>query len=255
MSGTTLSWALPTLQPGELATLAYTVTIDDDAVNQTLRNVATPGRGGECVRADEMENLRQRGSPAVAADIAMAADVALAAEPEVCSTSHFTPEWTLSKSSDPASGSKVQPGSTVSYTLTASNVSNGVVEAATATDDLTAVLNHATLVQPLPAGASLSGSTLTWTVPTLDPGDSATLSYRVRLDDDAWDTSITNVVTPSDGGRCVASCTTNHLTPPKPNNPNLPDTGGPALAAIGVGLALLVGGGGLMLWSRRRKTD
>ena len=258
VSGTTLSWALPILQPGDLVTLSYTVTIDDDAINQTLRNVATPGRGGECVRADEMENLRQRGSPAAAADIAMAADVALAAEPEVCSTSHFTPEWTLSKSSDPTSGSTVRPGDTVSYTLTATNVSNAVVSGAVATDDLSAVLAHASVNETLPADAALSGSTLTWQVPTLDPGDSATLTYRVTLDDDAWDTSITNVVTPDDDGRCIDSCTTNHNTPPKPSEPdepNLPNTGGPALAVVGIGLALLIGGGGLMLWTRRRKVN
>ena len=49
VTGTTLTWAVPTLQPGASATLVYTVTVNAGAFNQTLGNVATPGPGGECV--------------------------------------------------------------------------------------------------------------------------------------------------------------------------------------------------------------
>jgi large repetitive protein len=151
----------------------------------------------------------------------------------------------------------VRPGARVTYTLTATNVSRAVVKGATATDDLTAVLAHASL-DAVPAGATLTGTTLTWRIPELKPGQVARLTYRATLDDDASGARVTNVVTPSDPGRCVQACTTVHNTPPKPTEPNepgLPSTGGPTLVAVGVGLALLVVGGGLVLWSRRRKEE
>ena len=94
---------------------------------------------------------------------------ALAAEDPICETTHQTPGWTLEKSSDPASGSTVQPGSSVTYTLTATNDSEGVVTGAVATDDLSDVLNHASL-DAVPEGATLTGTTLTWNIPELEPG-------------------------------------------------------------------------------------
>ena len=243
VSGTTLTWNVPTLQPGESATLSYTVTVNADAFNQTLHNVATPGVGGACVPFVPLGELGQ-------------AELALTAldDSEVCETTHDTPGWTLAKSSDPASGSTVQPGSTITYTLTATNVSNGVVSGATATDDLSAVLDHGTL-DSVPSGATLSGTSLTWQIPELQPGDEATLTYSVTLHGDAFDVRVANVVTPGRGGRCIEACTTDHQTPPKPHEPNLPNTGGPGLAVVGLGVALLVGGGALMLRSRRRRGE
>ncbi len=245
LSGTTLTWAIPTLMPGASEQLSYTVTVNDDATNQTLHNVVTPGTGGNCVPIEPQSFPAQR----AAAIVSAAAD-----DPPACETTHFTPAWTLAKTSDPTSGSTVQPGSTISYTLTATNVADdATLTGATATDDLSQVLDHGSLVS-VPTGATLSGTTLTWQIPDLAPGASATLTYQVKLDSDAWDVTLTNVATPH-GGQCVESCTTEHKTPPKPHEPNLPNTGGPTLAVVGVGLALLLGGGGLMLWSRRRKAD
>ena len=175
-------------------------------------------------------------------------------DPEVCETTHYTPEATLAKSSEPPSGSTVQPGDTITYTVTATNVSNAVVSGATATDDLSDVLAHGTL-DSVPSGTTLSGNILTWHIPDLQPGDEAILTYSVTLDDDAYDVHITNVVTPGSGGRCVQACTTNHTTPPKPPGPHLPNTGGPALAIVGVGLVLLIGGSALLLSRRRRRVE
>ncbi|GAA3617795.1 hypothetical protein GCM10022236_20030 [Microlunatus ginsengisoli] len=254
LSGTMLTWNVPTMAPDAIETLAYTVTVNDDALGQTLRNLAAPNPSGECVPAGDLRNLRA----------AVVGDVRAAADPEVCSTSHYTPEWTLAKTSDPASGSTVNPGSTVAYTLTATNTSDAVVRGATATDDLSAVLNHATLEQQLPGGATLSGTTLTWAIPDLAAGESTTLTYRITLAEDAYDTTIENVVTPGRNGHCAESCSTEHDTPPTPVPPtptptppphqtDLPNTGGPELATVGVGLALLVAGGTLLLWNRRRR--
>ena len=245
VSGNTMTWTIPTLSDTE--TVTYTVRVNADAYGVTLANVVT-GSGSETCPAPGDETLAVQ-----------AAAVTAAADDDQCDTVHYTPEWELTKTSDPAPGSTVQPGSTITYTLTATNTSdNATLSGATATDDLSDVLKHGTLVS-VPADATLDGTTLTWQIPDLAPGESATLMYQVRLDDDAWNVTVTNVATPGNGGECPpAECTTDHKTPPKPhepNQPNLPNTGGPALATVGLGLALLVGGGGLMLWSRRRKAD
>ena len=137
LTGTTLTWTIPELQPDATATLVYTVTVNADAFNVTIGNVATPGPGGECV--------------------------------EDCDTEHFTPGWNFTKSSDPVSGSTVQPGGKVTYTLVATNTSQAIVTDAVVIDDLSDVLDNATL-DSVPDGATLTGTTLTWTVPTLQAG-------------------------------------------------------------------------------------
>jgi len=255
LHGTTLTWTLPELQPDDVATLSYTVTVNSDALGQTLHNVATAGPAGFCVAAGDLGSLKAGAARAAGLTGARAAAI----EPEVCETTHVTPDWTLTKSSNPASGSTVQPGGVVTYTLTVHNTSDAVVSAAAASDDLSEVLDHATLRQPLPAGATLSGTTLTWAVPTLPPGASARLSYAVTVASDAYDATLTNVVTPGGYGHCVDSCTTTHRTPkkpvpPPPPPPPLPNTGGPSLVPAGVGVALLLAGGWLVAWSRRRRT-
>jgi fimbrial isopeptide formation D2 family protein/uncharacterized repeat protein (TIGR01451 family) len=176
LNGTTLTWTLPELQPDDVATLSYTVTVNSDALGQTLHNVATAGPAGFCVAAGDLGSLKAGAARAAGLTGARAAAI----EPEVCETTHVTPDWTLTKSSNPASGSTVQPGGVVTYTLTVHNTSDAVVSAAAASDDLSEVLDHATLRQPLPAGATLSGTTLTWAVPTLPPGASARLTTRSR---------------------------------------------------------------------------
>ena len=96
ITGTTLTWNVPTILAGGAdATVSYTVTVNAGAYNKTLTNVATPGPGGECTTAAD------------------------------CTTDHFTPHYVLSKSSDPASGSTVSPGDTITYTLTVHNDSSG----------------------------------------------------------------------------------------------------------------------------------
>ena len=184
LAGTTLTWAIPTLQPGTSATLVYTVTVNAGAFNATLRNVATPGPGGVCVL------------------------------PANCDTVHPTPGYTLAKSSNPADGATVNPGSTVTYTLTATNNSAGVVSGAVVTDNLSDVLDNATM-GTVGAGGSVTGTTLTWNVPTLQPGQVATLVYTVTVNAGAYNQNLGNVVTPGPGGVCVlpANCDTVHPTP------------------------------------------
>ena len=77
-------------------------------------------------------------------------------------------QWSLSKASDPVSGTTVEPGGQITYTLTATNTSSVDVTGAKAKDTLP---TDVTLVTPLPAGLTDNGDgTLTWAIPDMPPG-------------------------------------------------------------------------------------
>lgn len=103
-------------------------------------------------------------------------------------------EWTVSKTSDPPSGSTVQPGEAIDYTVTLSKVGNGVpVEDFNVIDTLTGVQDS--WVTGLDAGATISNGKITWHVDEL--GDTPlTLTYTVTVGADAWNSEIDNVLTP-----------------------------------------------------------
>ena len=244
LEGTTLTWAVPTMAAGAPeATVSYTVTVDAGEWGEDLVNVVTPnGDGGSCP------------------------------SPEECTTDHPTPAWTLTKTSDPADGAGVDAGDTITYTLTATNTSDGVVEGAQAVDDLAKVLDNASIdAATLADGLVLDGTTLTWSVPTLEPGASATVSYSVTVDQDASLVVLHNVVVPvGAGGSCVTDedCETTHRTPEilgeeivRPRPPVvkgveevLPPTGAPSygrlLGLVGV---VTVGLGALLMAGDRRR--
>ncbi len=133
----------------------------------------------------------------------------------------------VTKTSDPASGTSVAAGDTVTYTLAVTNT--GTVDlTSTVTDDLSGVLDDATLasgptVDPAGVGtAELTGETLTWSG-TLEPGATATITYAVTVAPAAerGDAVLTNAVV---GGQCPtpavtdpdaagfnADCVTTHL--------------------------------------------
>ncbi|MGZ4493255.1 MAG: DUF7927 domain-containing protein [Nocardioides sp.] len=244
LDGTALTWAVPTLAAGAPeATVSYTVTVGDGQWDESLVNVVTPGGAG--------------GSCPTAAD---------------CTTDHVTPAWTLTKTSDPQDGASVDPGSTITYTLTATNPSDGVVAGAQAVDDLSKVLDHASLdASTLPDGLALDGTTLTWTLPTLQPGDTASVSYTVTVDADASAVVLDNVVVPvGAGGTCVTAedCRTHHTTPEilgkqifRPRPPVvkgveavLPATGAPESGRLlGLVGALTAGLGALLMAGDRRR--
>ncbi|MFZ1381800.1 MAG: isopeptide-forming domain-containing fimbrial protein, partial [Scrofimicrobium sp.] len=168
---TQLVWTISELAPGATATATYTVKINDGAYGVTIANVATPQ--GPVPPAPCPEN------------------------DQTCrETEHYTPAWDLTKSSDPASGSTVKPGDTITYTLTAKNTSSkATLTGAKASDNLLNVLDNATLVEPLAAGLSLSGTTLTWDFGSLAPGATKSVSYQVKVNEDALGVTIGNVVT------------------------------------------------------------
>ena len=108
----------------------------------------------------------------------------------------------------------MDPGSTITYTLSATNTGQLPLVGATATDDLTGVTPYADVVLPLPAGLTQAGELLTWAVPTAAVGETATVSFSVVVHADALDADIHNLATPSSPGTCVGPCTTDHTTPP-----------------------------------------
>ena len=123
-------------------------------------------------------------------------------------------QWKLSKSSSPTTGTTVNVGDSITYTLSASNPTDVLVLGAQATDDISDVLDDATL-GVLPTGLTKVGSTLTWAIGNLTAGQTKTISYTVTVKSDAYDAIIKNVVTPGDSGSCevLADCTTTHTTP------------------------------------------
>ena len=271
LSGPTLTWTVPLIAVGGTASVSFSVTVHGDAHGVTIHNLATPTTpGGAC------ELL-----PAPAALTALQTLAPLAAsDPDVCSTDHFTPPtWTLTKSANPPSGATVEPGSAITYTLTAANTSQAPVIGASATDDLSKVLPFATLVSPLPAGLIRSGSTLTWTVPTIPVGATVTVSYAVTVNPNAFGVSITNLATPtSPDGSCPTHCTTTHHTPAagsgiEGESAVRPGTGGASgigaasgsgeLAGTGIPINLELGwasvllllGSVLLVAARRRRRD
>jgi len=177
VAGSTLTWSVPDVAPGGTVTLDYSATVNVGATGATLRNVASPASvGGSC--------------------------------PDGCATTTYTPAWTLSKSSD--APAVVKPGDVITYTLTASNTSDGVVRGASAVDDLADVLDDATVVATA-SGLSLDGSTLTWAIPTLAAHTTATVTYTATVTADG--ATITNTVVPSGVGGTCTTCSTTSWSP------------------------------------------
>ena len=106
---------------------------------------------------------------------------------------------TVRKSSDPASGTVVAPGQSVTYTLTFANT-GGTPIAVDREDILTAVLDDADLQGAITAGAPLTATRTgdrIRIIGTLQPGAESTVAYTVRIKDPlpaAGDASLRNFV-------------------------------------------------------------
>jgi uncharacterized repeat protein (TIGR01451 family)/fimbrial isopeptide formation D2 family protein len=183
VTGNDLAWTITNF--GGPLVLTYKVKVNADAWGVTVANVLTVPPGGTC--------------------------------DGTCTTDNPTPHFTITKSSDPASGTTVPVGSTVTYTLTAHNDSDGVVSGMTATDDLGGVLSAATLNQPLPDGLTVDPGNpdqLIWAIPDIQPGGAdATVSYTVTIKPDAFGKDVRNVVTPGDGGDCPVDTPSGRMAP------------------------------------------
>lgn len=246
----TLEWS-GSLAIDQVVTLTYTVTVTGDG-DFRLANVVTRP---DC----------PSGEPCVPAYCVEAED----GNPD-CRTEHTLGDWEIDKQSDPRTGTAVEVGDTITYTVTVRHLGLAPVKASLR-DELGKVLDDATWNGDLKATAgsvSYAEPVLTWDG-RLTEGDVVTITYSVTTTS-GGDRKLKNVVTTD--GRCVpaegqtVACTTEHdlpsptpsvspsepgPTPPVPPQPGLPETGAPVgLSALAGGVLLLLIGGGAMITGR-----
>lgn len=200
LDGQTLTWT-GSLAPGAAVTLTYAVTVNDDATGVLLRNTVA-GQGTPLIPADptDPESPTTPGTPVT---------------PPTASTEHpvVNPGFTVTKSANPASGTRVDPGSVIEYTVTGTNTGDTVLEPATITDNLADALAYAAYngdVEATTGTAKVTGSTLTWTG-SLKPGDDVIITYSVTVDGGA-------------GGETIRNSVTGSATPQLPDDPSDPDS-------------------------------
>jgi choice-of-anchor A domain-containing protein/uncharacterized repeat protein (TIGR01451 family) len=181
-----LSWT-GALAPGDTATITYTVTVNnpDTGDKQLVNTVTSTTQGSNC--------------PAGSTDPACTATVI-----------DLIPALTLTKT---ATVSTTTPGSTVGYTITVADTGQTSYSPATVTDDLSGVLGDAAYNGDAPATAtagtvSYASSVLTWTG-SLAPGDTATITYSVTVDNpDTGGKVLSNTAASADpGSTCPAGST------------------------------------------------
>jgi uncharacterized repeat protein (TIGR01451 family) len=135
-----------------------------------------------------------------------------------CTTTHPVGAYTVSKTSDPVTGSTVVPGQKITYTVHVKQTGPGALTGVTATDDLSKVLDDAAFNNDATASAGTAtfdatAKTLAWTG-DLPVGADVTITYSVTTAPlGTGDGQITNAVAPtSPGGTCdtTVGCTTNH---------------------------------------------
>nr|WP_243869459.1 hypothetical protein [Amycolatopsis granulosa] len=234
VDGTTLSWSGP-LPAGQSVTVIYSVTVHDpDTGDRLLDNkvVTPPELNGNCTTGST--------------------------DPD-CATRTSVRSFEVVKH---ASTGHAGPGGKVTYTVTVTNTGQVAYTAdkpASFTDDLSGVLDDATYNGDATGGATVDGTTLSWSGP-LAVGGTTTVTYSVTVNDPArGDGNLHNVVvTPpgsggfNPGGNCAAGadnpdCRTDTAvdTPAGPGKPGAPGaSGGGKLATTGdnTWLQLLVAG-------------
>lgn len=231
------------LEPGQVVTVSYTVTVNADGQRGDDR------LGNFLVDAGEEPPATCEPADAERAD---------------CTINHVS-NVVASKSSDPASGTALPQGASVTYTLTFENVSANPDAAAAAidyTDHLGDVLDDATLTNgPVSSEAAVtatrSGNAIQVTGEVAS-GDTVTVTYTVvvKAYDQQGNHALGNVIAiTGEDPVCAAGsplCTRHDLTPPPP----LAVTGGDiAWTAAYTGIGLLILGAGAFLIARRRRAD
>ena len=165
-----------------------------------------------------------------------------------CETEHVYGWYSFAKDAVPAPGTELAVGDEVTYTLTVTQSGPGVVTGASITDDLSAVLDDATLTGSASASAgsvTVVDGVLSWTG-DLPVDGVVTITYSVTVTGDG-DGTLANAVTSDDPrAECDDVCETEHPVPPTPQPPapptgvDLPRTGVDAGALAGAALVLLL---------------
>jgi hypothetical protein len=129
-TGNTLSWSGPITAATSPLTFTYRVKVKEALGDSRLTNRVL---GGNCQ----------------------------AGVTEDCVVEHVTGTYTVAKTANRPAGSSVDPGDEIAYTVTVAHLGDAAVPA-TWSDDLSDVVDDATLVTPLPAGVTRTGNTLSW---------------------------------------------------------------------------------------------
>lgn len=212
VTGSQLSWT-GTLGAGDDVVITYTVTVDDDATGVLLRNTAE-GAATPLIPSDptDPESPTTPGTPV---------------SPPPASTQHpvVNPGFEVSKTADPASGTAVDPGSVIEYTVTGTNTGDTVLDPAEISDDLAGVLANASYNDDADATrgtATVTDSALSWTG-SLEPGENVVITYSVTIDGDAGGETITNTVT-GEATPLVPTDPSDSESPTTPGTPIVPPT-------------------------------
>lgn len=231
------------LEPGQLITVTYAVTVNAD------------GERGD----DRLGNFLVNTGEEPPTECVPTSD-----ERPDCTINHVS-NVVVSKSADPASGTDVDPGENVTYTLTFENVTTNPEAGAVPidyTDHMVDVLDDATLSGGVTSSdeavtAEVAGDTIRITG-AVASADTVTVTYTVTVKayDQQGNHALGNVVAITGEEPVCAPdsplCTTHDLPEPPP----LAITGGEIhWWVLATALMLLTGGGVLMLARRRRAED
>jgi uncharacterized repeat protein (TIGR01451 family)/fimbrial isopeptide formation D2 family protein len=221
--GTTLNWD-GDLAVGQKVTIIYSATVNGQGDSKLANVVTTTDHRGRC---------QTEGG---------------------CQTEHPIGSYTFSKVADPKSGSTVNVGDKVVYTVTITQHGQAAIPGAVVQDDLSKVLDDASYnndAQASSGATSLNGKALKWTG-DLAVGQTVTLTYSVTVTGKG-DGKLANVVaSPDKRGSCdkAVGCQTNHNGPKPPatagGGGQLPVTGGSPMILVTLASLLLLVGGALL---------
>ncbi|WP_206212306.1 isopeptide-forming domain-containing fimbrial protein [Wenzhouxiangella sp. XN79A] len=184
-AGNPLTFELPSGTVPGTYEVSYTVTVDADA-SGNVGNQVVPTGGGD-------------------------------PDPECpsCTTDHpvADPAIEVSKSANPASGSQVLVGQTITYTLTATISDAATTAPLELSDTLGAGLTFGAVTAAGAFTPNTAGNPLTFTLPSGTVPGVYTVSYTATVDSDASGTVGNSVVVTGNGGDpdpVCTSCTTSH---------------------------------------------
>jgi uncharacterized repeat protein (TIGR01451 family) len=189
-----------------------------------------------------------------------------------CKTEHPAGSYKFSKVADPKSGTEVEVGDKIKYTVLVSQLGKGAVKNATVVDDMTRVLDDAKYNSDAKASSGKvvrKGNTLVWTG-DLAVGQVVKITYTVEATGKGDMRLVNPVTSPDERGVCdkKVGCTTIHdMDDPNGVSPDdasdspddngiLPDTGaGWTLSGLVVALVLLGGGAAAIALTTRRRRE
>jgi uncharacterized repeat protein (TIGR01451 family) len=189
----TLSWTIPSIAAnGGSVVLTFSVTLDSAFPNGTTHlpnTVVVTGPGSNCAAESQ--------DPDCSTDTTVAAAPDLNAEKLVAINDGAFNH-----------GGLAQPGDTLHYKITITNTGTAAATSVPVTDNISALLAHATYNNDCSNGCSFANKTLSWTIGSIAPnGGSVTLTFSVTLSA-TFPTGTTNlpnvIVVTGPGSNCAA---------------------------------------------------